>query len=72
MEEIEKKHNQGDVNPTTQQDKILQIKEEGSSDEPIPDTGGTGSNHPVPAAGTVIVKEGEDGRHQVENNQENI
>ena len=69
MKEIEKKHNQGDVNPTTQQDKLLHIKENEDSEEPIPLTNGTGSNRPVPASGTVIVRDGDEGEHQVENNQ---
>ena len=73
MKETEKKHNQEDVNPTTQQDKILQIKENENSEAPIPNTNGTGSNHPVSTSGTVIVKEGDDeGEHQVENNPKNI
>jgi len=73
MKETEKKHNQEDVNPTTQQDKILNIKEDGNIDEPVPVTNGTGSNHPVSTPGTVIVKEGDDEEgHQVENNPENI
>jgi len=73
MKETEKKHNQEDVNPTTQQDKILQIKEDGNSNEPVPVTNGTGSNRPIPTSGTVIVKEGDDEEgHQVENNPQNI
>ena len=46
-------HNQDDVNPTSQLDKIV-------SDENVenqPKTDGTGGNRPVQTEGTVIVKE---------------
>jgi hypothetical protein len=45
-------HNQDDVNPTSQLDKIIV---EGA-DEDV-NTNGTGSNRPVPTSGTVIIKE---------------
>lgn len=55
-EDINKLHNQEDVNPTTQLDQL--VEEEQS--ENLPDTNGTGSNRAVYNAGTVIIKEGED------------
>lgn len=62
--------NQEDVNPTSQQDKIAKENDQGS----IPETNGTGSNNPVPTAGTVIIKDdrnvdhenGEDGENDKE------
>ena len=45
-------HNQEDVNPTSQLDKIVV---EGREEEV--NTNGTGSNRPVPTSGTVIIKE---------------
>jgi len=49
--------NQEDVNPTSQQDKIAKENDK----ESIPETNGTGSNNPVSTAGTVIIKEYENG-----------
>jgi hypothetical protein len=47
--------NQEDVNPTSQQDKIVKEKDQ----ESIPKTNGTGSNNPVPTSGSIIIKEEE-------------
>ncbi|MEJ7559451.1 MAG: hypothetical protein WKF66_14170 [Pedobacter sp.] len=49
----EKLHNQDDVNPTSQLDKI--VVDEKS--EAIPNTNGTGGNRPVQTEGTVVIKE---------------
>jgi len=46
-------HNQDDVNPTTQLDKIV-IDEDADNQ---PKTEGTGGNRPVQTDGSVIVKE---------------
>jgi len=59
--------NQEDVNPTSQQDKIAKENDK----ESIPETNGTGSNNPVPTAGTVIIKEDENGEDErIENEKE--
>jgi hypothetical protein len=50
-----KLHNQEDVNPTSQLDKIVEKK----SDE-LPETTGTGSNRPVATDESVIIKDGDD------------
>jgi hypothetical protein len=50
-----KLHNQEDVNPSSQLDKLADDKDQ----ETLPDTNGTGSNNPVPTSGTVIIKEDE-------------
>ena len=48
--------NQEDVNPTSQQDKIVNEKDE----EAIPNTNGTGSNHPIPTSGSLVIKKDKD------------
>ncbi|MEJ5962012.1 hypothetical protein [Pedobacter immunditicola] len=58
--------NQEDVNPTSQQDQIAKENDE----ESIPLTNGTGSNNPVPTAGTVIIKEDEDGGNENEEDED--
>jgi hypothetical protein len=50
-----KLHNQEDVNPTSQLDKIVEKK----SDD-LPETTGTGSNRPVATDDSVIIKDGDD------------
>jgi hypothetical protein len=50
-----KLHNQDDVNPTSQLDKIVEKK----ADE-LPETTGTGSNRPVATDESVIIKDGDD------------
>ena len=52
----DKLHNQEDVNPTSQLDKLVQ---DGSSED-LPDTTGTGSNRPVPTSGTLIIEKDTD------------
>jgi hypothetical protein len=49
----EKLHNQDDVNPTSQLDKIL------GEEQPknLPNTNGTGGNRPVQTESTVVIKE---------------
>jgi hypothetical protein len=46
-------HNQDDVNPTSQMDKIV------SDDQPdtLPSINGTGGNRPAETEGTVVIKE---------------
>lgn len=46
-------HNQDDVNPGTELDKLL--NEESSEQQPL--IKGTGSNNPVPTEGSVIIDE---------------
>jgi len=46
-------HNQDDVNPTTQLDKIVTGEEQDNQ----PKTDGTGGNRPVETDGSVIIKE---------------
>jgi len=58
----DKLHNQGDVNPTTQLDKLA--KDEKPED--LPETNGTGSNRPVQTSGTVIIEK--DDNHEQEDN----
>ena len=53
----DKLHNQGDVNLTTQLDKLA----EDAKAEDLPETNGTGSNRPVQTAGTVIIEKDADG-----------
>lgn len=48
----DKLHNQEDVNPTTQLDKLA--AEETEKD--LPETNGTGANRPVQTSGTVIIE----------------
>jgi len=50
--ENSKLHNQDDVNPTSQLDKLVQKEE-----DELPETNGTGSNRPLPTAESVIIKE---------------
>lgn len=49
-------HNQDDVNPTSQLDKLVVDSEEVKEVK----TNGTGSNRPVPTAGTVSIKAEDD------------
>jgi hypothetical protein len=58
-QESDKLHNQDDVNPTTELDKLVNEDKPGD----VPETNGTGANRPVPTAGTVIIKE-ESGKDQ--------
>lgn len=44
-----------DANPTTQQDQIQKLKEEGE-DEQIPKTSGTGANNSVDNGESLIIK----------------
>lgn len=55
MAEENKLHNQDDVNPSTQQDKIQEILRE-KSEEPLPQTIGTGANREVPRTESLIIK----------------
>jgi hypothetical protein len=55
-QDSDKLHNQEDVNPTTQLDKL--VREDKPED--LPETNGTGSNRPVPTSGTVIIKKDTD------------
>ncbi|CAM4017222.1 hypothetical protein SAMN06265348_101208 [Pedobacter westerhofensis] len=52
----DKLHNQEDVNPTSQLDKLA--KDNDAAD--LPETNGTGSNRPVPTSGSVIVEKEDD------------
>lgn len=52
----DKLHNQEDVNPTSQLDKLTK---DGHADE-LPETNGTGANRPVPTSGSVIVEKNDD------------
>lgn len=56
MTEENRLHNQEDVNPSTQQDKIQEILNEGA-EETLPETNGTGANRTVPRAESLIIKE---------------
>lgn len=47
--------NHDDANPTTQQNEIQKLKEEGQSEQ-IPKTSGTGSNHSVANGDSLIIK----------------
>lgn len=49
-------HNQEDVNPTSQLDKLV----DGSEEVKKVKTDGTGANRPVPTAGTVNIKKDEE------------
>jgi hypothetical protein len=51
--------NQEDVNPTTQQDHIQEIKDGNveESDDKIPNTNGTGSNNPVSNGDSLIIED---------------
>lgn len=49
-------HNQEDVNPTSQLDKLVDDTEEVKKVK----TDGTGANRPVPTAGTVSIKKDEE------------
>lgn len=57
-ENEDNRQNQKDVIPGSALDEIVN----GEVDETPPSTNGTGSNHPVPTSGTVIIKDetGED------------
>lgn len=44
-------HNQEDVNPSTQLDKLV------NEEDQLPQTNGTGANRPVPTTGSVVIKE---------------
>lgn len=55
MAEQDQLHNQDDVNPSTQQDKIQEILHE-KSEEALPETNGTGANREVPRAESLIIK----------------
>jgi hypothetical protein len=48
-------HNQEDVNPSTQLDKLVT-----EDKEQLPETNGTGANRPVPTVGSVVIKEDEE------------
>ena len=52
-------HNQDDVNPTSQLDKLVVDSEEVKEVKEVK-TNGTGSNRPVPTAGTVSIKAEDD------------
>jgi len=56
--------NQEDVNPTSQQDQIAKQNDL----ESIPETNGTGSNKPVPTAGSVIIKDDENKQEEKQEN----
>lgn len=47
-----KLHNQDDVNPSTQLDKLVEQDE-----DQLPETNGTGSNRPLPTSDSVIIKD---------------
>lgn len=49
--------NQEDVNPTTQQDHIQDLKENNPAGERLPDTNGTGSNRPAENGESLKVEE---------------
>ena len=53
-------HNQEDVNPSSQLDKLVDDTEEVKNVK----TNGTGGNRPVPTAGTITIKTDEDEEEQ--------
>jgi len=55
-QESDKLHNQEDVNPTTQLDKLVKNKDFAD----LPETNGTGANRPVSTEGTVIISKDTD------------
>ena len=52
-QELNKQHNQDDVNPGSGLEQLVNQDDS----ENLPETNGTGSNRPVPTTGTVIIKD---------------
>jgi len=52
-QELNKQHNQDDVNPGSGLEQLINQDDA----ENLPETNGTGSNRPVPTTGTVIIKD---------------
>jgi len=52
-QELNKQHNQDDVNPGSRLEQLVHQDDS----ENLPETNGTGSNRPVPTTGTVIIKD---------------
>lgn len=55
MKNTKQLHNQEDVNPSTEQEKIQQINE-GELDEPLPATTGTGGNRALEEVENVQIE----------------
>ncbi|RZM29609.1 MAG: hypothetical protein EOO88_04255 [Pedobacter sp.] len=65
MDNIESLNNQEDVNPGSELDKLV------NDDEPDTNvkTSGTGGNNAIPAPGTVVIKESDNGKGKIVENR---